>query len=508
MGRKKGVVLSYILMIFEILSTLLLTPLIIKTLGQAEYGVYKLSLSVIAYLALLDMGVGNAIIRYTAKYKGRNDKENLERFFGVSQLYYVVVAGIAGLMGILLIYIFPQVFAIGLSGEEIHLGQKLLFITLLNTVVTLGTAVFNNIIIGYGLFTVSKGASIVQIIIRMTATYIALNLGFKSVALVMIQLVLTIVCRGCFGLYVFIKLKLRPKLRGVKKSFVLEIVGYSTWILLQMIATQVNAFADQILLGILVPAASVVIAVYGVGIQIVQYFQSLGTAIGGVLFPGVVSLIEKGVNVKIIQEEMIKIGRIVFMFLGVVWCGFLLYGKEFICLWAGSENVKGFYVAAILMFAHMIMQIEAIGTQILWAKNEHKEQAILKLTIVILNIVLTVILIRWNPLLGSTIGTFISYLLGDILVMNIIFKWKIGISLREYYFGISKGILGALILTFLIGLGINKLPIMGWSGLICKILLLCSAYGVLIYKIGWNTYEKNLIGRTIGDVLKAVIHKK
>lgn len=508
MGRKKGVVLSYVLMVFEVLSTLLLTPMIIRTLGQAEYGVYKLSLSVVAYLALLDMGVGNAIIRYTAKYKGNDDKENLERFFGVSQLYYIVIAGIAGIIGIVLIYIFPDMFAVGLTADEIYLGQKLLFITLMNTIVTLATAVFNNIIIGYGLFTVSRGVSIFQIIIRMIVTYVALSFGFKSIALVLIQLVLTIICRGCFGVYVFVKLKLRPKLRGVKKDFVLEIIGYSTWILLQMIATQVNAFADQVLLGALVPAASVIIAVYGVGVQIVQYFQSLGTAIGGVLFPGVVSLIERGANVKVIQGEMIKIGRIVFMFLGVIWCGFLLYGREFISLWAGNENVNGFYVAAILMFAHMIMQIEAIGTQILWAKNEHKEQSILKLIIVLLNIVLTVLLIQWNPLFGATIGTFISYLLGDVLVMNIIFKCKIGISLKNYYKGILKGILRTLILTFLIGWGIDKISITGWSGLFCKILVFCIVYIILIYNMGWNTYEKKLICGTLGEALKKVTHKR
>ena len=63
MGRKQGVILSYILMIFEVLSTLLITPFLIRTLGQAEYGVYKLSASITAYLLLLDLGVGNAIIR-------------------------------------------------------------------------------------------------------------------------------------------------------------------------------------------------------------------------------------------------------------------------------------------------------------------------------------------------------------------------------------------------------------------------------------------------------------
>ena len=53
--RKTGVILSYILMIAEVLSTLLLTPFIIRTLGQSEYGVYKLVGVVSTYLLLLDL---------------------------------------------------------------------------------------------------------------------------------------------------------------------------------------------------------------------------------------------------------------------------------------------------------------------------------------------------------------------------------------------------------------------------------------------------------------------
>ena len=68
MSRKIGVIMSYLMMIFEVLSTLLLTPLILNKLGQAEYGVYKLSASITSYLLLLDLGVGNAVIKYVSKY--------------------------------------------------------------------------------------------------------------------------------------------------------------------------------------------------------------------------------------------------------------------------------------------------------------------------------------------------------------------------------------------------------------------------------------------------------
>ena len=355
MGRKKGVILSYVLMVFEIFSTLFLTPFIIRSLGQAEYGVYKLAASVATYLMLLDMGIGNAIVRYIAKYRTTGDVKKEQQFFGVAQVYYCVVALVAAIISVALVIGFPKFFAIGLSKEEILLGQKLLVIISINTVVTLATAVFSNIIIGYGLFSISKGASIAQIIVRVVLTVFALRIGFKSIAIVVINLVMTVLCRSGFAVYVFYKLKLKPMLRGVNKRFVKDIVSYSTWVLLQMIATQINAFADQILLGALVPGAAAIIAIYGVGVQIVQYFQSIGSAFSGVLMPGVVQMVEKKADVLTIQNEMIQIGRIILLVLSAILGGFIVYGRQFVELWAGQEYRDGYYVALILMVAYLFI---------------------------------------------------------------------------------------------------------------------------------------------------------
>ena len=123
MNRKTGVILSYVMMIFEVMSTLLLTPFIIGTLGQAEYGVYKLSASVVAYLLLLDLGVGNAITRYIAKFRVSGDKDQSRKFLGVATVYYSVVAIVALIAGIVLIAIFPKAFAKGPHFVEVDISM-------------------------------------------------------------------------------------------------------------------------------------------------------------------------------------------------------------------------------------------------------------------------------------------------------------------------------------------------------------------------------------------------
>ena len=67
--RKRGAILSYVSIIISTIVQLLYTPLLIRMLGQSEYGLYSLVSSIIGYLTVLDLGFGNAIIVYTAKYR-------------------------------------------------------------------------------------------------------------------------------------------------------------------------------------------------------------------------------------------------------------------------------------------------------------------------------------------------------------------------------------------------------------------------------------------------------
>ena len=493
MNRKIGALLSYVHMIFEVLSTLLLTPFIISSLGSAEYGVYKLIAAITSYLLLLDLGMGNSVVRYVAKFKENRDMESSRKYLGVCMVFYAAVSVAVLLLGGALILSFQKIFATGLTAAEIALSKRLLLLTVLNAAVTLGTSVFYNILIAYSRFALSKGLSILQIIVRILVTAAALKLGYRSEAIVTINLVLTMLMRGYYVFYVLCVLKLRPQLRGTNAAFIKDIVSYSAFILLQMVATQINAQADQVLLGMFVTSSAVIIGIYGVGAQIVQYFQSVGQALGGVLMPGVVKLVESGAGAKELQNEMIRIGRYAFTMLGLIFVGFLVNGRSFIRLWAGREYAQGYYVALMLMFAHMIIMTQSIGTQILWAKNKHQLQSVIKFVIVAGNILLTIFLIRWDPLMGAAIGTVISLLLGDVLSMNIVFKKEIGISLKAYYTGLFKGILPCLLLSALAGTGVKLLPVSGIGGLILNVLVMTAVYAAAMWGFGFNESEKNMV---------------
>lgn len=504
MNRKTGVILSYVLLVVEIFSTLLFTPFLIRSLGQAEYGIYQLVISITAYLALLDLGVGNSVIRYIAKYRANNDKYSQRKFLGITTIYYAVIAVIVLIIGGIILLNFSSIFAKGLNDAEIVLAKKLFTVTIFGTAFSLATSAFSNVVIAYERFSVSKGTVIILTILKILASVVALVMGFGSLGIVIVHFAVSVIARGIYIFYVLFKLKIVPVFKDFDFKFIKEVASYSSFILLQMIAGNINGLANQVLLAMFAEGAAVIIGIYGIGAQILQYFKTLGSHFTSVLMPGLVKLVESGADSKKYESEMVRISRIVFMALSLVWTVFAVNGEDFVVLWAGEVNKRAYFVAIVLMFPQMLSYVQGVGFQLLQAMAKHKVPSIITSVSAILNIIITIILIQWNPLIGAVAGGFIALFLCEFVVMTIMYKKLIGIRLTVYYRGLFKGILPCLIVTTIAGLGFRMLNLnrFGWIGFIVNCGVMLAIYGVTMLLYGMNNYEKQLIFKPLKKILK------
>jgi len=60
---KAGVILQYLQMALAAVVSLVYTPIMIRELGKAEYGIYNLASSVISYLSLLSLGFSGSYFK-------------------------------------------------------------------------------------------------------------------------------------------------------------------------------------------------------------------------------------------------------------------------------------------------------------------------------------------------------------------------------------------------------------------------------------------------------------
>ena len=116
---RAGVILSYINLAIGTIIPLVYTPVMLRVLGQAEYGLYSLSNSVIGYLSLLSFGLGSTIVRYVSKYRAENNKKMEEKTIGLFIILYVILALLVLICGTVIYNNIALFFGNGLTSSEI-----------------------------------------------------------------------------------------------------------------------------------------------------------------------------------------------------------------------------------------------------------------------------------------------------------------------------------------------------------------------------------------------------
>lgn len=496
---KLGAILSYIIIFANMIIGVLYTPILTAKLGQSEYGLYSLVTSIISYLTILDFGFGNAIIIYTARYRVNNEKEKQEKLHGMFFLIYLIIGIIAGIIGAFIWLNADNLFANSMSTEEIGRAKILLGVLTFNLIVTFPLSVFSSIITAYEKFVFAKILNLTRIILNPIIMIILLNIGYKSVALVILTTVLNITTLILNYLYCKKKLKIKLKFGKLDFSLLKEIMAYSVWIFLNSIMDKINWALDQFILGVY--AGTVAVAVYSVAGNLNQMYMNFSTAVSGVLLPKVTEMEEKKASDKEFTDIFIKTGRIQYIVMALIMSGFVLYGREFInILWVGPEYDESYFIACWLMIPSTVPLIQNVGLNILQAKNKYKFRVIVLLIFAVINIIVSIILAQIYGGIGAAMGTALSNILGQIIFMNIFYYKKIKIDIPLFWKNIFKMSI-PMAVAIIIAIIIKQVWTINTSMiLIVQIMIYIFIYAICVWKKSMDLEEKNMIKRLLKRV--------
>ena len=134
--KKAGVLLSYLAQIIHILSGILYTPIMLRLLGQSEYGLYQLVASVVSYLNVLSLGFGSSYMRFYSRIKKDGDEKKVASFNGMYLTVFLIIAFICMLCGIVLVQNIELVFGNGLTTAEYGKARVLLALMVFNLALT------------------------------------------------------------------------------------------------------------------------------------------------------------------------------------------------------------------------------------------------------------------------------------------------------------------------------------------------------------------------------------
>lgn len=78
-----GTIMSYLSIVISCVGAIVVTPFIVKCLGDSSYGVYRIIVSLIAYMSILNFGFGSSAVRYISEFRVKNQKEKEGEFLTI-----------------------------------------------------------------------------------------------------------------------------------------------------------------------------------------------------------------------------------------------------------------------------------------------------------------------------------------------------------------------------------------------------------------------------------------
>ena len=490
--RKVGVILSYGSEAVQILSGLIYTPIMLRILGQSEYGLYQLVHSIVAYMSLFSLGFGSSYIRFYSRYKAKDDYEEIARLNGMFMTIFSAIAIICLVCGIGLVTNIESVLGGGLTESELATARILMIFMVVNMAVSFPASVFNCYVTSQEKFIFQKGLIFLQRILNPFLALPLLLVGFGSVGMVLVTTVLTFAAFLSSVWYCVKKLKIRFLFNGFRFSSLKEMWAFTFFIFLNQIIDQINWNLDKYLLGRMVGTTGV--AIYSLGAQINTMYMQFSTSISNVFAPKVNRIVAETNDNKALSELFSRIGRVQFIILSLALSGFIVFGKPFMTFWGGEGYEKSYGIALLLIGPATVPLIQNIGLEIQRAKNMHKARSVVYLAVVLANIGLSVYLIRTLGVSGAAIGTAVSVTAGTIVFMNWYYHFRIGLDIVMFWKNIAK-LIPAVMLSLAFGVimcrfvSIHNVLILG----IC-----IGAYTVVfcfaMWFLGMNQYEKQLFG--------------
>lgn len=498
--RKAGVILSYAGEIVKILVNLIYTPIMLRLLGQSEYGLYQLVYSVVSYLSLLSLGFGSSYLRFYSRYKAQKDENGVAKLNGMFMIIFCSISVICVLCGSVMIGNIRGIFGTGLTNAEYETARILMGMLIINLAMTFPNSVFNCSITANEKFLFQKFLILLQNIFSPFLTLPLLIMGYGSVGMVSVTTFLTFVLLLSNIFYCFKKLHIRFEFKKFQAGLLKEMWVFTFFIFLNQIIDQVNWSVDKFLLGRF--AGTTAVAVYGVGGQINTMYQQFSTSISNVFVPKVNRIVAESNDNNQLTKLFARVGRIQFIVLDLILSGFIFFGYPFVKMWAGEEYGASYAVAILLIAPVTVPLVQNLGIEIQRAKNMHKARSIVYLFIAIGNVLISIPLIKLMGPAGAALGTAISLFVGNILFMNWYYHARIGMNMIYFWKEIAKFI-PALIAPCVVGIAIMKfVNITGLVKLGVFAGIYAAVYGLSMYFLGMNEEEKQLVMGPIRKIIR------
>jgi O-antigen/teichoic acid export membrane protein len=457
----------------------LLTPFTIHALGEASYGTWNLITAMTGYLGLLVLGVPMASVRSFAHHVADGDTRKLNEAIGSAAGLYLLLGGIALVAGTGL-YVFFSFYNIptALSADAHWAFILMVLFVALGFIGLLPEGVL-----------AAQSDFVPRNVVRLCAVLLRLGLTLGLLSLRASLGVLALVQLACLAFdfmlcWLIIRRRypaIRVRLREFDWGAVRKIFAFSLFVLVLNAGARLSFETDALVIGAFMDVSA--IPHFTVANSFLIYLMEFMLAIAAVVMPLATKLHAQGKATEL-REVFLKWSKIALSLSIMAGLFLIVLGPRFIAWWIDPafERPAG-QVLQILMVSYLVfLPMRGVALPILMGLGKPGLPTIGFLVTGLLNVGLSVLLVRPFGLAGVAIGTAIPNVLfaGLVLVQTC---RELDTPVADYVgYVVPRAVLGALpvlalLLWFKLGLDVRSLG--GLAGAGVAMMLISGATWVL-----------------------------
>jgi O-antigen/teichoic acid export membrane protein len=416
-----------------------LTPAMVHGLGEQEYGLWSLVYSVVGFFSLLDLGMGTGVVKCVAEATGNGDAGRRNRMLSTYAAAYGGVALAAALILGVLSLVFNRVFSIPAEAHGRALAA-LWLIGLRAVVLAFPLSLFRGILYGQQRLVLLNALQALSLVAYGVGGLLALRYGAGVVALAAIGLASMLLEHALYAVFAWRRtpgLALSPRL--VDTSLLREAVSLSVSQLLIAVSGLAMLRTDPVVIQLAIGLSAV--GVYAVALKAAENGFMLVKQFVNALSP-LIAQLHGGGRSERLREVLVSGTRFACVPAVLLAVGCYVLGGRALVLWVGPGFEGAGPVMSVLVTAMALAVPQMMVFSLLTYTDRHRLPARASVAAAVLNLALTLLLVRPLGLLGVALGTLLATLIVDVF-------WVLGSGCRELgvpYAGyLREGILPALV---------------------------------------------------------------
>ncbi len=371
----RNVVTNYLRLILTAGVALVLTPLMVRGLGDRDYGLWTTVFSLTGYFGLFDQGIRPSLVRYVSRDYAVKDFDGLSRTISSAIALYTAVgfltmafAAFVGSHAAAWIRMDPELVPVAptlvlLVGATLALGFPL--------------GVFGAVLSGLQRYDVANGIGMVISLIRPVAFVAVLKTGGGLIELAWASLVVNLMghvwswwaARGLLP-----EVRVAPSL--VSKLQLRQIASYGGWALTGALAQNLSFQTDALVITSFVGAAMV--TPFSLGSGLVDNARQLVHGAAFVLSPTASEMDTLGERDKL-RHMLLSGSRYSVLVSGPVLLGLVVLGGNLLTTWVGAKYADAAVLITTLAIPTIVSLPQAVASSLLFGIGRHKGVVLISL---------------------------------------------------------------------------------------------------------------------------------